>query len=306
MIKNSTLGGRSNRALLVLALLLGLLAAVLTAVYLSSTGGDSGGGTSGAATVPVVVASQDIAAGTRLEAGMVSVKSFPTSAVLSDAFEKTEDVVGQVVVVDILSGEQIVPARLVTASEVGQVLQAENLADAVPLDKPAATCAIDRCGQRGVSVAVAPVTASAGLIRPGDRVDVILAFQDGGAITILQDIEVLSIDQAIETVVSAPGTAEEGEERTVVSEGEENAEATTATLAVWPEEAQILTAGEEMTKGEKFELAPSTAEALGLPEGSSFECKGSVRLALRHVGQPGPVELETRGTCASLFLLIWG
>lgn len=306
MIKNATVGGRSNRALLALALFLGLLAAVLTAVYLGSTGGDSGGGTSGGATVPVVVAAQDIPAGTRIEASMVRVGNVPESLLLPNVFEKTEDVVEQVVVVDIVSGEQIVPARLVTASEAGQVLEAENLADAVPLDKPSATCSIDRCGQRAVSVAVAPVSASAGLIRPGDRVDVVLAFRDGGAVTILQDIEVLSIDQDIERVVVVPSSEGDGEERTVVSEGEENPEATTATLAVWPDEAQILTAGEEFTKGEKFELTPSTAGALGLPEDADFECKGSVRLALRHVGQPGPVELETRGTCASLFLLIWG
>ncbi len=183
-----------------------------------------------------------------------------------------------------------------------QDLQASALAEVVPLQQAAATCEIDRCGQRAVSIAVAPGTWSGGLIRPGDRADVILAFQDGGAITILQDIEVLSIDQDLASVAGV------GEERTVVSEGEENPGATTATLSAWPDEAEMLVAAEEFANGTTRVtiVSPSIAQALGVPVGIEFDCVGSVRLVLRHVGQSGPVDLEPHGSCASLFAYIWG
>jgi len=301
MLKGLALGTRGNRMVLVLGLILGLLAAALAAVYLSSAQEEGSGGVT-PNTVPAVVAVQDIAAGTRITAEMVKVKSVPTDLVIPNRFGKSEDVVGKVAAVNIVSGEEIATNRVIETSQSGQAVEASSLAEAVPLAKDPATCAVDKCGQRAVSVNVAPATASGGQIQPGDHVDVILAFEDSGAITILQDIEVLSIDQELVKVVAAG----EGEKRTQVAEGKENPEATTATLAVWPEEAQILTAGEEFTKGTSMKLTPSTAAALGLPQDSEFECKGSVRLVLRHEGQQGPVDLRARGVCASLFAYTWG
>jgi len=303
MIKSMTFALKSGRLPLFLGLILGLLAAVLTVVYLSSAGDDGGNSTSGPAveTVPAVVAVQDIAAGTRVTAEMVNVKSVPTDLAIPNRFEKSEDVVGKVAAVNIVAGEEIATNRMVETSQTGQAVAASSLAEAVPLQKDPATCAVDKCGQRAVSVNVAPATASGGQIRPGDHVDVLLAFEDSGAITILQDIEVLSIDQDLVKVVAAG----EGEKRTQVAEGEEKAEATTATLAVWPDEAQMLTASEEFVKGGQVTVADSVKTSLGLPE-NNVSCSGSVRLVLRHVGQQGPVNLSARGLCASLFAYTWG
>jgi len=252
------------------------------------------------------VAAEEIATGTRITAEMVTVKAIPTELVLLDVLAQSEDVVGKVALVPLIPGEQVVASRVAAVSEAGQILEAESLADTVPLTKPPATCEIDNCGQRAVSVAVAPLTSSGGQIRPGDRVDVVLAFQDGGAITIMQDIEVLSIDQEILKVITVPATDEEDETRSQLSAAEENPEATTATLAVWPDQAQILTAGEEYTERHKMTIFGSAATALGLPEEADFECEGSVRLVLRHEGQQGPVPLVTSGLCASVFAYIWG
>jgi len=134
----------------------------------------------------------------------------------------------------------------------------------------------------------------------------VLAFKDGSAITILQDIEVLAIDQDLAQVVSNDGEGGKTEERAVVSESAENPEATTATLAVWPNDAQKLTAGEEFTKGVKLTLSDALVAQFGLQDNAQVECEGSVRLALRHAGQQGPVKLEPHGVCASLFNTIWG
>jgi pilus assembly protein CpaB len=308
MLKVMALGNRGNRLTLILALLLGVLAAALTAVYLSSAGGD-GGDSAGAPvieTTPAVVAAEEIAAGTRITAEMVSVKAIPLELALPDLLAQSEDVVGKVALVAIVPGEQVVASRVTAVTDEGQVLEAQSIADAIPLAKPPATCEIDNCGQRAASVAVEPFTSSGGQILPGDRVDVVLAFQDGGAITIIQDVEVLSIDQEILKVITVPATEEEAENRSQVSESEENPEATTATLAVWPDEAQILTAGEEYTERHKMTVFGGAAAALSLPDATEFDCEGSVRLVLRHEGQQGPVPLVTSGTCATLFAYIWG
>src|SRR3990172_6414667 len=104
MLKGQVLSNRGNKAVLMLALLLGGLAAVLTAVYLGQSDEGSGGGTG--VTIPVVVAARDVAAGTRVDAGMVSVKSISEDVVLPGTFQKAEDVVGKVTRVAIVSGEQ--------------------------------------------------------------------------------------------------------------------------------------------------------------------------------------------------------
>jgi len=94
MIKNQALGGRTNRALILLGLFLGLVSAALVVVYLSKA--DGGGGNVSAAKTPVVVASQDIPAGTRVTEEMLTLKPIASDAVLPGAFLKTEEVVGQV------------------------------------------------------------------------------------------------------------------------------------------------------------------------------------------------------------------
>ena len=299
MIKNMTFALKSGRLPLFLGLILALLAAVLTAVYLSSAGGEDSTGASAVATVPVVVAAQNIPAGARIEASMVSVKPVPTDLVIPKGLKKSEEVVGKVASINILAGEQIVSDRIAATTQSGQTVGASTLAEVVPLQKPATTCSTEKCGQRAVSVAVAPLTSSGGQIQPADHVDVVLAFRDGGAITILQDIVVLSIGQ--ELVKVAAGA--EGD--TQVAQEQKNSEATTATLAVWPDDAQKLTAGEEFAKGGQATVTDSVKTSLGLPE-NNVSCSGSLRLVLRHTNQQGPVPLETRGACSTLFAYIWG
>lgn len=240
MIKNATIGGRSNRALLALGLLLGLLAAVLTAVYLGSAGGDSGGGTSGGgATVPVVVAAQDIAAGTRIEASMVRVGNVPESVLLPNVFGSTEEVVGQVTRVQMIAGEQVVASRI-TGSEFASEFGANPpLALLVPE------------GMRAVSIKVSSLAGAGGLIRPGDFVDVILSLtvdvrdEEGESIgrnqvagTILQNVQVLALDQEITEAV--PQGDEEGGTQVPAGTVDIQPDAATATLLVSPVHGEVL------------------------------------------------------------------
>ena len=281
MIKNQALGGRSNRGLILIGLFLGLVSAVLIVVYLSQAGEGGGGGeVSGAEVTPVVVASQDIAAGTRIIEGMVETKDIAVDTVLAGVFSDTEGVIGQVTRVPLVAGEQVITTK-VTATGAA-IAGGENppLAFVIPE------------GKRAVSILVSNVIGASGLIRPGDYVDVILAVQiqvgsgdgdsDGSQVqiaqTILQNVLVLSVDQDVTRAVVS-----EGEEAPVVgADTEANPEATTVTLAVSPAHGEVLT----------------VAEACATPR---------LALALRGFGDSSPVPNRTvwaedgaAPTCAAL------
>ena len=276
MIKNQALGARSNKGLILLGLFLGLVSAVLIVVYLSNAGGGGGGEVSGAEVTPVVVASLEISAGTRITEGMVETKDIAVNAVLAGAFQDTEIVIGQVARVPFVAGEQVIPTK-VTAT---------GAAIAVDVENPPLAYVIPE-GKRAVAVQVSNVIGASGLIRPGDYVDVILTVQVEGddssskdqiAQTILQNVLVLSVDQDVtRTVVS------DGDEAPVVGEGTEvNSEATTVTLAVSPAHGEVLT----------------VAEACATPR---------LALALRGFGDSTPVTTRTvwaedgaAPTCAAL------
>ena len=242
MIKNQALGGRTNRALILLGLFLGLVSAALVVVYLSKANDEGGGKVSGGPGTAVVVASQNITAGTRVTADMVTLKEISTDAILPDVFLKTDDVVGQVTRVPLVAGEQVIPNKVTATGP--EIVDVENppLSYVVPE------------GMRAVSVQVSSLIGASGLIRPGDYVDVILTVkiesQEGGggaplrdqiARTVLQNALVLSIDQAVTKPVpdadeGAPASSEQGTDA--------NAEASTVTLGVAPVHGEVLTAAE--------------------------------------------------------------
>ena len=252
MIKNQALGGRTNRALILLGLFLGLVSAALVVVYLSKANDDGGGNVSGGAGTAVVVASQPIPAGTRVTADMLTLKEISAEAVLADVFQKTDDVVGQVTRVPLVAGEQVIPSKVTATGAAIADVENPPLAYVVPE------------GMRAVSVEVSSLIGASGLIRPGDYVDVILTVKVGSgdsgstggtgatrvtdqiARTILQNALVLSIDQSVTKPVQdaegAPSSSEEG--------ADADSEATTVTLGVAPVHGEVLTVAE--TCGKNF------------------------------------------------------
>src|SRR3990172_3011618 len=255
MIKNQALGGRTNRALILLGLFLGLVSAALVVVYLSKAGDDGGGNVSGGVVTPVVVASHDIAAGTRVTEEMLTLKPIASDAVLPGVFLKTEEVVGQVTRVPLVSGEQVIPTKVAATGVAITDVENPPLAFVIPE------------GKRAVSVEVSSVIGASGLIRPGDYVDVILTVQvqGGGASdgaagegtisdqitrTILQNVQVLSVDQDI----AIPSLDTEGAP-SVGGDADSNAEATTVTLAVSPVHGEVLTVAETCGQNNSGRLA---------------------------------------------------
>jgi pilus assembly protein CpaB len=236
----------------VVALFLGLLSAVLVFVYLSQSGGGKEAAPSGE-TKSVVVASQDIAAGTRITEGMVRVKNVSADAVVPQALTSTDTVVGSVARFPITADEQILENRVAAGGITVPKGEKVPLAYIVPE------------GKRAISIKVEQVISAGGLVLPGDFVDVIMVAdiksnlppplnESKLVMTILQNLEVLAVDQEVEQVVpegsSADGTAPaDGDgtvsQRALIDRADPNPEATTVTLSVTPAEAQTLAMADE-------------------------------------------------------------
>lgn len=231
MIKNQTLGG-SNKVLIFLGLFLGLVSAVLVVVYLKSSDGNGGGSVSSGATTSVAVAKGDIPAGTRLTEDMLTVKPISNDAVLPSVFKNTEDLVDQVTRVPLVAGEQIVPTKVTATGAAIADVENPPLSYIVPE------------GKRAFAIEVSNITGASGLIRPGDFVDIILSVKiEGGgdnpirdqiSKTIVQNVQVLSVDQKVAKVVAGDAEAPAADST------EAQPDATSITLAASPAQGELL------------------------------------------------------------------
>jgi pilus assembly protein CpaB len=228
MIKGMALKG-GNRFSLVLGIGLGVVAAVLIAVYLTGAKSDSGGGTVGGSGVPVVVAAVEIQSGTKIDAGMLTVKDFPDDAVLTGAFPTVEEVAGRVTTTKVIAGEQVI-ADKITATGDGLTGWGSNPPLAIIVTE----------GFRGTAIEVNNIVGAGGNIRPGDYVDVILSItidagdaehhKDQVAAIVLQNLQVLALDQSIAANrADAPTDQKDTEEK-----------ATTVTLLATPTQSEVL------------------------------------------------------------------
>jgi Flp pilus assembly protein CpaB len=246
---------RVNRRFLLLAIILGILAAVL--VYAQMSRSDSKGGTS-AGTVSVVVASSDIAAGTRITAAMVDVRSFTEDNVGFQALNNPQQAIGQTVRYPLAAGEQVLSSKLVDTT----ISSSKNLTYILP------------AGTRGVAIRIDDVTGAGGLVLPGDHVDIVwVPLSDGPAYVLFSDIEVTAVGQAVVDVApAAPGLQQDTTETTDgqrirISEGSPDPDATTMTLMVTPEQMTALVCSAAFAQGNG----------------------GSTTLAVRSFGDTAPV-----------------
>lgn len=243
MIKNATISPKADRLRLALGLVLGVAAAVFVAIFLIQAKDENAGGQISGDTVPVVVAAQDIAAGTRITADMVTAKQMPASVVLTGALTDASAVIDKVATVPLVAGEQVLTAKV---SEVA--VDFTKFKGDVPL------ALVIPQGKRAFSIEVSEVSAAGGLIRPGNYVDVIASGQTvsatdsqetiGTACYVAQDIEVLAVAQT--AVKSLPGAVETPDEMAAVST---ETGATSVTLAVTPQEAAAIAANQRGVDG---------------------------------------------------------
>ncbi|NBR18354.1 MAG: Flp pilus assembly protein CpaB [Gammaproteobacteria bacterium] len=169
---------RKNLWLIAIALLFAALAATLATRWMKSRVAAADAGNKNLAAI--VVTARDVPMGKRLEGADVRLVSTAKEGVPTDAYHRTEDVVGQVSRSPFYAGEMLIQRRL------SQYSGGSALAAVVAPD------------MRAVTVRVDDVLGVGGFILPENRVDVIAAFQDASgthAETILRDARVLAVDQ---------------------------------------------------------------------------------------------------------------
>lgn len=177
----------------------------------------------------ILVAVEDMPAGSFIKPVSVRWQDWPREAILEvhvkQGEQEIEDLVGAVVRSGIVAGEPLVGAKLVLPGERGFL------------------AAVLSPGMRAASIAVNAVSGNAGLIFPGDRVDVILTQtldlddvpvgrQMVGE-TVLVDARVIAVDQRIQDILP-------------VGEGQTAPVAKTVTLEVTPLGAQSLAVAIEL------------------------------------------------------------
>lgn len=231
---------------LVLATGFAILAGLLAFAALRDSGGSSSSTAASVATLPRVVAAEDIPARTRVTADMLEVQAIPTEAALVSAFASTDSVVGLVTRFPIAASEQIGPQK------VGATFDAADEADnGLSFVIPA--------GFRAVAISVTESSAVGGLVVAGDHVDVIALLDEDlagieKAVTVIQNVEVLSVAQVSQEAVPPPVNGDADLEDGAASnattatgglgvrpiETEAQPSARTVTLAVRPDDAQTL------------------------------------------------------------------
>jgi pilus assembly protein CpaB len=181
----------TRRVAIGIALVCGGLAAVLTMVYLKSMAPKKPLQPPPPAEREVVVPTVDIPASTIIASGMLTTRKVKVEEAPKSAPSSPSEVVGCVALVP-LPSQRPIGMEQVARRGAGM----GRLSGIVPP------------GMRAVTVAVDPVVGVAGLLKAGDRVDVIATFeveQDTVARTILQDVELL----ALGTETSTTPTTEE-------------------------------------------------------------------------------------------------
>lgn len=155
-----------------------------------------------AETAPVCTAVQTIKAGTVIEANMLTLQDVPASLAAEGAIGTREEAVGKLAVEPIPANGQITAGALASSEP------AASLAGALD------------AGSRAISVAVDAETGLAGLIRHGDRVDVL---SEGRAI--VENAKVIAVDSSLSETLE---------------------EYATVTVQVSPEDAIAIQAAQEL------------------------------------------------------------
>lgn len=151
---------RSSIIMLIAAVALGLVAVLFARTFLGG-GDDAGAGTSSAAvrTVPTVVAAADINFGEKITPEKVKVVDWPAGNLPQGSFQRLDDLTmgaGRTAMRPIVANEILTVKSLATGA---------NRLSTAPLLNPQ---------MRAISVPVNEVSGVAGLIFPGDRVDVFM------------------------------------------------------------------------------------------------------------------------------------
>lgn len=165
-----------NKLIFLLAVVFGLATAVMVFLYIGQVKEE----VAQTEFVNVMVAAKDLPADTLLKAEMVTTKKIPAQYKHPKETVNSKELVGKILITPITAGESIMINQVYDSKD-----KKKGLAYLVPV------------GKRAITVKVDSVSGLAGLVRPGDRVDVLATVSADQAYTILpiQDVEVLAVNK---------------------------------------------------------------------------------------------------------------
>lgn len=227
--------GMNSKVQIIAVLGLGLVAALCAAVLMAALRSGNGRQAAAPKEAEIVVAAADIAPFTLLQESHLATKVVPVSDIPEGAMRSTVKALGRVPKVALVAGQALTERSLLEENSGARL--ASSLPD----------------GARAVSVELTPSAAMRGLIYPGCRVDVLVAYArhsaagsaQGPAETLLQNVPVLAIGD--ETVFSGADEAPagKGEAEKPAPAKPSNERTMMVTLLVQPEQARNLQAARE-------------------------------------------------------------
>ena len=171
----------------------------------------------------VVIAAMNIPAHASIVSTMVTTEQRPADQVEPDAYADPSDAIGQIAVNDIPQGAEITPTRLAHPAPPPQGLQVA-------------------VGLRAITIPIDNVKGIAGLLQPGDHVDVLASpprtAGAARAFAIVRDARVLAVGQSLGPSPSPIGVSTPAPSQTPAPP------AVTATLLVTPQQANIILASD--------------------------------------------------------------
>jgi pilus assembly protein CpaB len=210
------------KSLILLSLALGC--GLVAALGINQMMAKQGPATPGGETVEIYVAMKDVNTNDQILPETLKREPWPKDKIPPDAITKLEDLEGRRARTKLFAGEPVREAKLLEKGDAGI-----GAADTVPT------------GFRVVSVRVDAVKSSGNLIKPGDRVDVIVHISNHGGRgrsepvtkTFLQDVRVFAVNDVLDRDPAS---------------GNSKVAAQTISLLVKPDQVELVTLAEEMGK----------------------------------------------------------
>ncbi len=239
-------------ALLILALGCGLVASIGITQVMSKRHGRTA--LPAGETETVFVAMEDIGLGDPLTSQMLRLEQWPKDKVPSGALTNIEDVEGRRTKTKLYAGEPILANKLFS--------KGDKLGGVTPRIPK---------GYRVVSVKVDPVSSGGSLIRPGDRVDVLVHLRcnqragitETSTQTILQDVKVFAVNDVVEI----------NPER----DGVKPLAAKTISLLVVPQDAEKVMLASQLGKIQLVMRGPEDDEHVATDGTPTYELFGGAR-----------------------------
>jgi pilus assembly protein CpaB len=228
------------KSLLLLALALGC--GLVASIGISQVMDRNGHSEAKIETVPIYVALHNINLGDPIDVGkMLSLQEWPKDKVPHGAISKSEDLQGRRPRAAIIEGEPILEGKLLDKGQIADPIRSITK------------------GMRLYTIKVDAEKSAAGLLGPGDRVDVQLfvrkdqrtGVETAKSKVILQNVRVFAVDQLVQRA------AEGGEERSV---------AKTISLLLKPEQASKLSLAAQIGEISLIPRNPDDEEAAATPE----------------------------------------